>query len=100
MKMAASFLLFPLAIGLACQQNPVNEMSKINTEESKSIQMIQAFQKLAFTRPVDLQSPKDCTNIVFVVEQEGLISVFENNTNVTNKSVFLDIKSKVDDNDN
>ena len=98
--MAASFLLFPLAIGLACQQNPVNEMSKINTEESKSIQMIQAFPKLAFTRPVDLQSPKDGTNRVFVVEQEGLISVFENNTNVTNKSVFLDIKSKVDDNDN
>ncbi len=98
--MAASFLLFPLAIGLACQQNPVNEMSKINTEESKSIQMVQAFPKLAFTRPVDLQSPKDGTNRVFVVEQEGLISVFENNTNVTNKSVFLDIKSKVDDNDN
>jgi len=59
-----------------------------------------AFPGLSFSRPVDLQQPADNTNRLFVVEQEGIISVFERNPAVTSKKVFLDITARVDDGGN
>jgi len=56
-----------------------------------------AFPNLTFTRPVDLQSPRDGTDRIFVVEQAGIIRVFENNANTTISRVFLDISARVDD---
>ena len=35
-----------------------------------------AFPALSFNRPVDLQSPNDGTNRVFVIEQSGRVFVF------------------------
>jgi len=54
-----------------------------------------AFPFLSFSNPVDLQSPKDGTNRLFVVEQQGRIIVFINNRNTTTKKVFLDITDRV-----
>ena len=59
-----------------------------------------AFPELSFTRPVDLQSPPDNTNRIFVVEQAGVISVFSNDPSTTVKKTFLDIREKVDDRGN
>ena len=59
-----------------------------------------AFPDLTFTRPVDLQHAGDNSNRVFVVEQRGIISVFSNDSSVTDKSVFLDIESRVRDTGN
>lgn len=56
-----------------------------------------AFPKLSFARPVDLQHPQDNTNRLFVVEQQGRIYVFENDTNATEKTLFLDIRDRVTD---
>lgn len=56
-----------------------------------------AFPNLSFTRPVDLQNAGDGTNRLFVVEQAGLIWVFENNPDVTEKKLFLDIQDRVND---
>jgi glucose/arabinose dehydrogenase len=56
-----------------------------------------AFPNLSFVRPVDLQQPADGTNRLFVVEQRGVISVFERDTNVSTKNTFLDIQSRVRD---
>jgi glucose/arabinose dehydrogenase len=59
-----------------------------------------AFPGLSFRRPVDLQQPADNTNRLFVVEQEGIISVFQKSADVTAKKVFLDIAARVDDSGN
>jgi glucose/arabinose dehydrogenase len=59
-----------------------------------------AFPQLSFTRPVDLQSPADNTDRIFVVEQAGVISVFPNEKNISAKETFLDIRDKVDDQGN
>ena len=54
-----------------------------------------AFPNLSFSNPVGLYDPDDGTNRLFVLQQNGLIKVFENNENVTNASTFLDISSKI-----
>ncbi len=59
-----------------------------------------AFSKLSFNRPVDLQHANDNSNRLFVVEQEGLISVFKNEASTSSKKTFLDIRSKVEDSGN
>ncbi|WP_341226520.1 PQQ-dependent sugar dehydrogenase [uncultured Arcticibacterium sp.] len=72
----------------------------IDTVSEGDLKMIVAFENLKFTRPVDFQSPNDGTNRAFVVEQEGIISVFDNNPDVTEKANFLDISDQVDDRSN
>jgi glucose/arabinose dehydrogenase len=64
------------------------------------LQLQIAFPNLSFSRPVDLQHPGDGTNRIFVVEQPGVIKVFENNANVTAAQTFLDIKDRVNDSGN
>jgi len=65
-----------------------------------SLQLQVAFNNLTFTRPVDLQHPGDGTDRIFVVEQAGVIKVFENNASVTNAPIFLDIQNRVNDSGN
>lgn len=65
-----------------------------------SLQLQVAFNNLSFTRPVDLQHPGDGTDRIFVVEQAGVIKVFENNANATTAATFLDIKDRVNDTGN
>ncbi|MBD3224795.1 MAG: T9SS type A sorting domain-containing protein [Caldithrix sp.] len=60
----------------------------------------EAFPNLSFTRPVDLQDAGDGSDRIFVVEQQGNIYVFPNDSNVTQKSLFLDLTAKVDDSGN
>jgi hypothetical protein len=45
-----------------------------------------AFPNLSFTRPVDLQHAGDNTNRVFVVEQRGVIYVFNNDSTTAAKT--------------
>lgn len=59
-----------------------------------------AFPNLLFTRPVDIQDPRDGSKRLFVVEQAGIISVFENRMDVKKAPVFLDIRSLVKDSGN
>ena len=53
-----------------------------------------AFPNLTFNQPLDFQDPKDGTNRVFVVTQEGIIYVFENDSSVTAKKVLKAIKER------
>jgi len=55
------------------------------------IMLQNAFPNLRFSRPLDLQSPADGTDRIFVVEQGGVINVFSNNETTSESSVFLDI---------
>ncbi len=59
-----------------------------------------AFPNLTFSRPVDLQSPRDGSGRLFVVEQAGVIRLFNNDPTVSQASTFLDITQRVDDSGN
>lgn len=69
--------------------------STCNETHSTSFAIEEAFPSLTFSNPVDLQSARDGTNRLFVVEQAGRIIVFENNSNTSTKKVFLDITDRV-----
>ena len=64
---------------------------------SGEIRLDLAFPNLQFIRPVDLQHSGDSTNRLFVVQQRGVISVFDNDLSVNNATVFLDIGARVSD---
>ena len=49
------------------------------------------FPNLTFQYPVEIQNASDGSNRLFVVEQQGVIKVFENNSNTRNAEVFLDV---------
>ncbi|MFX1410122.1 MAG: PQQ-dependent sugar dehydrogenase, partial [Promethearchaeota archaeon] len=54
-----------------------------------------AFPNISFEYPVGIYEPGDGTNRLFVVDDIGIIYVFQNNKNVTEKTIFLDIRDKV-----
>jgi glucose/arabinose dehydrogenase len=56
-----------------------------------------AFPNLSFTNPVDFQTPNDGTDRVFIVEQSGIIKVFENSVSVSTEKEFLNITERVED---
>jgi glucose/arabinose dehydrogenase len=70
-------------------------IASCNETKSTTFTLVEAFPNLYFSNPVDLQTPRDGTNRLFVVEQQGRIIVFENNQNTTVKKVFLDITDRV-----
>jgi len=55
-----------------------------------------AFPSLFFQDPVGIYHSGDATNRIFVLEQEGKIKVFENDSSVLYSEIFLDITSIVD----
>jgi hypothetical protein len=59
-----------------------------------------AFPKLSFTRPVDIQHAGDGSGRLFVVEQEGRILVFPDDPGAMTAGVFLDIRDRVNDEGN
>jgi glucose/arabinose dehydrogenase len=57
--------------------------------------LVKAFPHLEFRRPVDLQSPRDGTHRLFVVEQDGVIRAFNNRPDEKTSVVFLDLRARV-----
>ena len=53
------------------------------------------FPNLTFDQPVDLRNAGDGSDRLFVVEQNGLIKVFENESTVDTVTTFLDLTSQV-----
>ena len=54
-----------------------------------------AFPNLTFDHPVGIYEPGDGSNRIFILEQQGVIYVFDNNENITSKEVFLNISENV-----
>jgi len=54
------------------------------------------FPNLSFQNPVGIYHAGDSTNRLFIIEQEGRIKVFENNSSISSAQTFLDIRSIVD----
>ncbi len=63
-------------------------------------QIEKAFPNLVFTRPVDLQVAGHQSNRLLVVEQPGIIKVFENSPLADSAATFLDITDRVYDSGN
>ena len=55
-----------------------------------------AFPNLIFDDPVGIYHADDNTDRIFVIEQEGKIKVFNNDSNVESANVFLNLTSIVD----
>jgi glucose/arabinose dehydrogenase len=64
-------------------------------EKNASAIFVEAFPNLTFNQAVDIQSPRDGTNRIFVLSQTGIIYVFNNDQKIKEKKVFLDITRKV-----
>jgi hypothetical protein len=88
-------ILIAIPIGLFLQYLPINldDESVIDDE----YRLVNAFPNLSFNKPVDLQNPKDGTNLLYVVEQAGRIMVFENKNTIKDQIEFLDITDRVRD---
>lgn len=54
-----------------------------------------AFPGLEFDMPVELTSPDDDTDRIFVIEQKGVIKVFQNKPGTKETAIFLDIEKQV-----
>ena len=64
-------------------------------EKKANVSIVELFPNLTFEQAVDIQTPKDATNRLFVLSQPGIIYVFDNKPEVNVKQVFLDIRKKV-----
>lgn len=71
-----------------------------NSPNDVTYQLTEAFPNLSFSQPLDLQHSGDESGHLFVVEKPGIIKVFENSSSVSNSSIFLDIRDRVDDSSN
>lgn len=60
-----------------------------------AVAVTRAFPNLSFAEALDLASPPDATDRVFVATKAGRIHVFENRDEVTTSTVFLDISHLV-----
>lgn len=65
------------------------------TASAQELAIVNAFPNLSFNSPVFLTSSKDGSNRIFVVEQPGVIRVFENDSTVSSAATFLDITDRV-----
>jgi glucose/arabinose dehydrogenase len=89
-----------LFIGLlSCDSNdpniePSNDLYVEPIDENgKIIALIEPFSNLSFTQPLDLQTPVDDTDRLFVVEKRGRIVVFENDAGTMTTTNFLNLSS-------
>ncbi len=70
-----------------------NNSSKINSTYDVSLE--NAFPKLTFNQPVDLQSDGFNDSLIYIIEQPGIIRSFVNDPATTFSTVVLDISSTV-----
>lgn len=103
------FSLFFLAIAILVASAALagltacgNGTGRIDQADSlfQGVKLAPAFPALSFERPVDFQHAGDSSGRLFVVEQQGLIYTFSNQPTTDQKSIFLDIRSRVEDSDN
>ncbi|WAC15384.1 PQQ-dependent sugar dehydrogenase [Dyadobacter pollutisoli] len=77
---------------IACKSSTREGIGPVADE---SVKVTEAFPQLTFQSPVDLTHANDGSNRLFVLEQEGTIRVFDNNSSTATSQEFLNIKSKV-----
>ena len=63
--------------------------------QNEKLSISQVFPNLTFNQPVDFQTDNTNDNLIYIVEQPGIIKYFNNLNEITNDTTFLDIRSKV-----
>lgn len=86
-------LSLALVFWVACSSNGSNE----TTANGGTIGLEPAFPNLTFEQPLDMQSPDDGTDRLFVVEQPGRIYVIPRDPAASEKTLFLNITARVND---
>ena len=66
-----------------------------NAQSPSAYSVTAAFPNLTFNQPDGIFSDPTNSNRLFVIEQAGVIKVFNNTQNASTSSVFLDISSRV-----
>lgn len=97
-RLIFSLLLIVLAVAVAFVfiKDPLDDWLRLQTSSLEgSYGVSVAYPNLQFTNPVGLYHAGDETNRLFVVEQQGIVRVFENMPSVASSSVFLDITDRV-----
>ncbi len=92
-KRAIMLIVISLGIGLSFLMS-FRSSSKGGTSLA-IFHLKNAFPHLTFSQPLEFTHAGDGSNRVFVIEQKGKISVFENNSSTKTASIFLDIMHKV-----
>lgn len=72
-----------------------NRSEDIPAPADGKYKLVSAFPALEFASPIELTSPDDNTDRVFVVGQKGVINVFQNKPDVKSSEVFMDITDRV-----
>ncbi|MGZ4869624.1 MAG: PQQ-dependent sugar dehydrogenase, partial [Halobacteriota archaeon] len=85
-------LIFALIVGASVLQSI---MRSPPAQASHQYGAEVAFPNVRFVDPVGIYSAGNASTRLFVVEQAGVIKVFENNHNVTAADVFLNISDRV-----
>ncbi len=91
MRFFHTVLLIALLAGCA------TDSSDQNMSPGGDLSIDEAFPNLSFSRPLYIQHAGDQTNRLFVVEQRGVIYVFENDKTASEKTEFLDIRNQITD---
>jgi glucose/arabinose dehydrogenase len=97
LKMMIFLPLLLLVVGcdwISAQQNK-DKNKPAGASSAVNYKLAVAFPDLTFDQPVELTSPEDGTDRIFVIAQQGLIHVFPNKAETKSAAVFLDIKPQV-----
>jgi len=62
---------------------------------SQGVSLVKAFPALTFTQPILLTHPPDGSDRIFVVQQNGVVRVFPNDSSVSSAKTFLTITGKL-----
>ena len=89
-KRVLSVALFILAVFALPHELPV-----LGASSSIHYGVEAAFPNLTFSNPVGIYPVNDGTNRLFLVQQNGLVYVFNNSRTATSTTVFLDIRDRV-----
>ncbi|MFK7812189.1 MAG: sorbosone dehydrogenase family protein [Maribacter sp.] len=86
-------LILIIIIFIGCKGSDDSESVGPDPIPENSISLENAFSNLTFFKPLDLQSPADGTDRIFVVEQGGTIKVFPNDQVAPESATFLDVSN-------
>lgn len=100
MKRIPFLVLVLLTVVLSCDNsdNGTDDQMSNPTDDGPAginLMLVDAFPNLSFDRPVDLQTANDGSGRLFVVEQEGIIKVFQNSGQSATATTFLDISNQI-----